>query len=1140
MLSALLFAQDYPNTTVVRDTFRVNLQNEYFISSVSIIPGTEIVKLNQNILMSDQYQLKYEEGKITLNESVKPVLIDTLFVQYHAFKLSLQKEFQRRSLIIQYDDRYKDSIRVARQPSSSLTSDAIFGENIRKSGSIVRGFTVGTTKDFTLESGLRLQLSGRLSDEIEIVAALTDENTPIQPEGNTETLEELDKVFIEVRHPNAIGTFGDYDYNERIGEFGQINRKLQGLKGEIIFENHNFVGAVAGSRGKFTTNQFNGEDGNQGPYRLLGENNERDIIVIAGSERVYIDGEEMTRGENNDYTIEYANAEITFTPNKMVTSATRVSIDFEYTDRQYQRNLFAANSKSKFFDDRLSVKVGFFQEGDDDNNPIDISLDDDDRRILEEAGDNREKAVKSGVRLAEADSAGLISGAYVKVDTLINNEAFTYYVYDPGNESALYNVSFSFVGLGNGDYTKQSLGHYRFVGIGQGSYLPIIFVPLPSKRQLANIVVEGKPFENLNIKLELAGSNWDKNTLSTKDDADNFGHARNLQLSLSPSQINIGDVSLGKVGVNYKDRFIQDRFTSLDRIDEIEFNRHYNITDNQSYDEQLREFGLTLIPVDNLNIFSQYGSLSRGENFSSERFLSRLNLENEESLNLRYTFDYVSSENNSQSTNWIKQDGNAFFKYDILKPGFKFLHENKEDFLSSDSLLMSSLRYLEYTPYFELINWGGLSFLTEFSFRKEYFPLNGSLRKQSDASAQNYKLSYSGIREVNTSLSVTLREKSITEEFKELGMVDNETVLIRSQSKFNLFDRFLNGDLFYEVSTQRSSRLEKVFVLVEKGKGSYIYIGDLNNNGIKDENEFEPAAFDGEYILVTVPTEELFPVIDLKTSTRWRTDFSQIFNDDTFLSSILNPISTETFWRIEENSKEKDTKKIYLLNFDSFLNDSTTIRGSNLLQQDIYIFKNRNEFSLRFRFTERKNLNQFAGGTESGYFKEQGIRVRFQLADEISNQTEVKTIVDNNDAPFNSNRARQVTTNEISSDLSYRLSRDLEFGFVIKAGQSTDAFPEEQTEVNENSQTIRMNMNFSGRGRLRVELERDELVTNIATNIIPFEITKGRVIGKNYFWRVNFDYRIAGNLQTTFSYDGRLQGDSKVVHTMRAEARAYF
>ncbi len=1136
-----IWGQEFPNTIVVRDTFQVNLINQYKISAVSIIPGTQSVKLNNRILSPSDYSFSYEKGILSLKEDIKPALIDTIIITYRSYKLSLKKKFQRRSLVFQYDEQFKDSIRIAKIQSTQLTSDVIFGENIEKSGSIVRGFTVGTTKDFTLESGLRLQLAGQLSDDIQIVAALTDENTPIQPEGNTETLDELDKVFIEVRHPNAIGTFGDYDYNESIGEFGRVNRKLQGLKGELIFENHNFVGAVAGARGKFTSNQFNGEDGNQGPYRLFGENTEKDIVLIAGSERVYIDGEEMTRGENNDYTIEYSNAEITFTPNRLITSASRITVDFEYTDRQYQRNFFAANSKSKFFDDRLSVKVGFFQESDDKNNPIDISIDDEDKKILENAGDNRDKAIISGVRLAQPDSTGEINGTYVKIDTLLNGEDYTYYVYDPGNDSALYNVSFSFVGLGNGDYTKQSLGNYKFVGKNQGSYLPVIYLPLPSKRQLANIVIEGKPFENFNIKMELAGSNWDKNTFSSKDDGDNFGHARNIQVSLDPSKVNIGEISLGKIGFSYKDRFVQDRFTSLDRIDEVEFNRHYNITDKQKVDEQLREFGLTLVPTENLNIYSQYGMLRRGENFSSDRILSRVDLTNDQSVNFKYNFDYVSSENRSASTNWLRQNGNLFYKIGVVKPGFKFLHENREDYLNNDSLLNSSLRYLEYTPYFEVSSWNGLSFLTEYSIREEFFPLNGVLTKQSEAATQNYQLTYNGIREVNSTLSITLRDKKINEAFKKEGLGDNQTILIRSQSRFNLFDRFLNGDLYYEVSTQKSALQEKVFVRIEKGKGNYIYLGDLNNNGIKDENEFEPAAFDGEYILVTIPSDELFPVIDLKTSTRWRADFSEIFdNDKSLVSKIMNPISTETYWRIEENSKEEDTKKIYLMNFSSFLNDSTTIRGSNLIQQDVYLFRNKNDFSIRFRFTERKNLNQFAGGTERGYYKEQGIRLRFQIADEISNQTEVKAIADNNDAPVTSNRAREVSTSELSSDFSYRIGRDLEFGFVFSVSQSTDTFPDQPTEVNQNSQTLRSNINFSGRGRLRIELERDELVSNISTNVIPFEITKGRVIGKNYFWRVNFDYRIAGNLQTTLSYDGRLQSDSKVVHTMRAEARAYF
>ena len=43
----------------------------------------------------------------------------------------------------------------------------------------------------------------------------------------------------------------------------------------------------------------------QGPYQLTGLNGERDIIVLAGTEKVFLDGIEMIRGENNDYNTSY-------------------------------------------------------------------------------------------------------------------------------------------------------------------------------------------------------------------------------------------------------------------------------------------------------------------------------------------------------------------------------------------------------------------------------------------------------------------------------------------------------------------------------------------------------------------------------------------------------------------------------------------------------------------------------------------------------------------------------------------------------------------------------------------------------------------------------------------------------------------
>jgi hypothetical protein len=1146
ILSLLFFSEIHPqiskNTFLATDTLRINFENKYFISQVSIIPNTETILLKDRVLEKNEYQFFYDDGYFRLSDTLSYSIFDTLVITYLSYNLGLKKEYKRRSLVTKFDEQTGDTLQIVRTEVSPFSTESIFGTGIQKSGTIVRGFTVGTTKDFSLNSGLRLQLSGKLSDEIEIVAALTDENTPIQPEGNTERLEELDKVFIQIKHPNAIGTFGDYQLKQRFGEFGIIDRKLQGLMGEFKYENTSAFISIASSRGKFNTNNFNGQDGVQGPYRLNGVNNERDIIIIAGTEKVFLDGVEMKRGENNDYTIEYSNATITFTPNRLITSASRISVDFEYTDRQYSRNFFGAGVISSLFNNKLKFGFEYLREGDNQDSPIDISLSESDKEILSQAGDDRNKAVKSGVRLAEPDSLGIVRGIYSKVDTLINGNIFSYYVYNPGDSSSIFNVSFSYVGEGNGDYVRESLGVYRFVGIGNGGYLPIIFLPIPQLKQLGAITLTANVIENLDINFDYAGSIWDKNRFSALDENDNFGYAANFSMRLKPSSIQIGNVKLGKAGLSYRERFIEKRFTSFDRFNDVEFNRYYNTTAaSEKENESLREIGLTLIPIDELRINSTAGFLKKGDSFTSDRFNNLIKFSDETNFNLEYNLDYVSTSNKVINSNWFRHRGNAFYQVWHFKPGIDFLAEDKTDKrTASDSLLNGSLKYFELIPFIEIVEFEGIKFLTRHSFREDYFPINGKMYKESLSRTNSFEINYRGTKEFTSALNLSIRNKNFTNEFKQLGNLDNQSIVVRSQSKFSLWDPLLKGDLFYEVSTQKSARLQKVFVRVEQGTGNFKYLGDLNNNGIADENEFEPTTFDGDYIQITIPTDQLFPVIDLKTSTRWKTNFSKLFNERNFISTAIRAISSETLWRIEENSKETKYSNVYLLRLSTFQNEATTIRGSNLFQQDFFLFENEQDLSFRFRFIQRTNLNEFSGGFERGYFRERSLRIKFKMVEEISNQTDLSNTNDNLSAQANSNRIRRVNSNFITSDFSYRPSRMIEVGFKIRVGRNEDTYPDQPTIIDINGQAIRFNLSFLGFGRLRIEVERNELLANTTQNFIPFEITGGNQIGKNYFWRVNFDYKLSSNLQTTVSYDGRLQGSSKTIHTMRAEARAFF
>ena len=1141
LVQSISLAQIKFYSTIVTDTLPINFNNYYSLSQVSVVPNSEIIRLRNKILNSKDYIFSYETNSFRLSDSLAYSIFDTLFVTYKSYNLGLKKNYKNRSLVIKYNKKSGDTIRVSTAEQGSISAESIFGSNIQKSGTLVRGFTVGTNQDFSLNSGLRLQLSGRLSDDIEVVAALTDENTPIQPEGNTERLDELDKVFIQIKHPNASGTFGDYQLQRKQGEFGIIDRKLQGLLGEFNFKNNNGYLAVASSRGKFTTNNFNGIDGVQGPYILSGINSERDIIVLAGTEKVYLDGIEMKRGEGNDYTIDYSNAQITFTPKRLITSYSRISVDFEYSDRNYSRNFFATGVQSKLLNDALGVQFQYMREGDNQDAPIDISLSEDDKNILAAAGDDRNKAVKSGISLAAPDSLGVIRGLYIKVDTVINKDTISYYRYDPGNPNAIYNVSFSFVGEGAGDYNRESLGNFQYIGKGSGTYLPLVFLPLPQLKQLANVVVDLNPAKDIILNLEYAGSLWDQNRFSSIDDRNNYGYARNIFLKINPQKINIGSLSLGKAGLSYKDRFVQGKFTSLDRINEVEFNRYYNITSSQqNVDEELREINLNLIPIDLLNINAMGGFLKRGNDFNSDRFNNTLNFSDNKNFQVNYNYDYVQSRNLTLRSTWLRQSGSGFYKLWKLKPGVEFLAENKRDKLSQkDSLLSSSLKYYEIDPFLQLVDLGGINLSAKYSLREDYLPINGIMFDESKSIAQFYQLSYNGIKQVSSTFDFTYRIKKYKETFKEQGLLNNETILIRSQTKLNLWEP-VKGNLYYEVSTQKSAKLEKVFVKVQQGTGNFKYLGDLNNNGVADENEFEPTIYDGDYIEVTVPTDKLYPVINLKTSTKWRLEFNKMFDKSSTAWKILSPLSTETFWRIEENSTEQDYSKIYLLHLSYFQNQDKTISGSNFIQQDAFLFENDPDFSLRFRYSQMRSLNQFSGGVERAFNRERSLRINFRMIQEMSNQTDLVNETDNVYAPPTSNRKRLITNNNITSDFSYRPERNIEVGFKIKAGRSEDDYPANPTIIDINSQALRFNLSFAAQGRLNIEIERDELSANTTGNVIPFEITEGNQIGKNYFLRINFDYRISTNLQSTLSYDGRALAGSPIVHTARAEVRAYF
>jgi hypothetical protein len=351
----------------------------------------------------------------------------------------------------------------------------------------------------------------------------------------------------------------------------------------------------------------------------------------------------------------------------------------------------------------------------------------------------------------------------------------------------------------------------------------------------------------------------------------------------------------------------------------------------------------------------------------------------------------------------------------------------------------------------------------------------------------------------------------------------------------------VESEVYYEVSTQKTSRLQRVFIPVPKGTGNYVYLGDLNNNGVADESEFQQTRFDGDYVLQTYPSDALFPVIDLNTSFRLRLAPARALPASSgWLAAVLAPVTTDTYFRVQERSMEEDKSRILLLDFDAFQQDSTTISGFNLFSQDVLLFEGDPLFSLRLRYIQREGMSNFVSGIERAYSRERSVRLRLSLVREIANQLDLTEKVDRLTGATASERFREITGTTLSYDLSYRPEQKFELGFRLELSTAEDRYPTDPLTADINIEALRAVYAFEGSGQARVEFSREETRLSRGAADYSYELTGGRLPGLTWLWRAALDYRFVGFLQAGATYDGRSEGGRPPVHTVSAEIRAYF
>ncbi len=1027
--------------------------------------------------------------------------------------------------------------------------------DLKTSGSIMRGIQIGSNRDMTLNSGLNLELSGKLTENLEVVAALTDEATPIQPEGNTQTLQEVDKVFVRFKSPYVQGTVGDFNLEYKGTAYANLNRKLQGL---TLLGNyrHHFLGAtIATTRGYFNRMQFLGQEGNQGPYQLTGKNGERDIVVLAGTEHVYVNGQPMVRGESNDYVIEYGNGQIRFTNNRLITSSSRIEVDFEYfpSVQKYNRTVYSVIGGGRLWHPSLSLDLRMYREGDNPNQLLEGTeeLSAEERTALEAAGDDPFKAFLNGAVPVDTGK-----GSYVQADTVFGGQSYAIYRY-VGAGNGDFSVSFSDVGQNRGDYIRDRLGVYRWVGPQRGRYLPIRLIPLPNRHELADARLDWKPSQRFKLHSEFAVSRRDDNIMSAAGDDDNQGGALQVRAQLSDFGLNLGRHSLGKVNLDFNLRYVQDRFRPVDRLQPPDYQRYWNIL--QEAQPSNEELSLLLNagyrPVQAMSIGMNLGQLRKKE-LESGRYGLRVQYGDSTRFYSQARYEAVESKLKAEGiTNvWQRYSARVAKRVWRLRPSIAY----KGEWRKNETLdRLSGFRFDDVSAQVDLVKFKYVSGAAVLENRQDFVydvQTGGGLVPQAGTTTGRLNLQLIGLANTSASLSAVHRIKDYTSRFENIRVdtlkllyadasvqdtvwQDRTTDLAELTVSHSRWKKALNLSWQYRVASQQTALKEKVYLNVGQGRGNLRFDEDLQ--------EYVPDP-DGEYLLFILPSGRFEPVTNLQTAFRMRFDpYRSIGANKRGWLKILRHLSGESYWRIEEETREQDVRSIYLLKLSKFQGDST-VRGAIQLNQDLYLMRHNRRLSFRLRYRYRQSTtNQFlnANENEDRLSRESSVRMDWRITSRLKSQSLAGWKQTFRHSAANVLRNRDIGAFFGQQNISYRPVQRWELGLEAVYGNENNHVPTYPIRLWYGTAKARLTYAIPGKGRASgfYQYQTVQVTDNPQNLTVPFEMANGKKAGVSQNWQLRVEYTVAKNIVFSFFYSGRKDaGFERTIHTGQAEIKAYF
>lgn len=1135
------------------------------IDTLSIIPNAFFIK----DVPDSAYTLDWVNGALLWKHP--PAGKDSVLVTYRDFPYKINavaKRFNYDSVENYFLVRPYDKDKQGQAGEDNFFN---FG-NITYNGSFGRSITFGNSQDAVVTSNLNLQISGYLADSIEISAAITDNNIPIQPDGTTANLNEFDKVFLQFKKKNWALTMGDIDLKQDQLYFLNFYKRLQGAS----FENTEQIGrnstnktlvSAAIAKGKFARNIFQGQEGNQGPYLLQGANNELYFIVLAGSEKVYVDGQLMQRGEDQDYTINYNTAEITFTPNRLISQDARIQVEFEYADRNYLNvNMYLYDEAN--IDNKLRLKLGLFSNSDARNSPINQTLTPDEDKFLAKLGDSIQHAFYP---VANIDTFAAGKLLYKKVDTTYKNAAGvvvhdSVFVFSTDATQTLYSLSFANVGPGYGNYIPDLNGINGQVfdwvppvnGVMQGSYEAAEFLVTPKTQQVVSLGADYTVDKHTTISAEMAKSHYDVNTLSTIGKSQDNGYAAKFQLkNVEPlGRPAKGLLLTSTAGFEY----VQKTFQPLEVLRSPEFTRDWglSLTVNPA-SEKIYNASIQLSDKKLNSVKYELARYDRGDGFSGMQH----NLTNRAAFFGWRIADQISlttyDSSHRFSGTFFRPSVDVSRKLAFLKNyvvgGTYSLEQNQNKDRSADTLVATSYAFHTWEVYLkspeEKKNRWGMSFTT----RTNRFP-NAAALKVSDRS-KTINIFADLLKNIHHQfhINATYREMTVADSLLASKTMDSttaatrgdKTLLARAEYVVNGWKGFLRGNLLYEIGSGQQQKLSYTYLQVPAGTGQYAWI-DYNNDGIQQLSEFVPAQFQdqAQYIRVYTPTAEYikanYNTLNYSVSINPKAlTTSRSRGLARFLGRLMYQSS------LQLNQKQQAAGLIEYNPFRAPFNDTALITRTMILVNTLSVNRSDPRWGFDVSNTQNGGKSLLTYGYETHQTNEWSLRARVNLNKAIALTgifREGGNGLNNSSTNFDSSNY-DLHQFSINPGLTYTRGSSFRIGLDFKLTNKDNTQQWGGQHYTSDAFTSDFKYNILQSTSIQGKFTMNSIVYTAGkngsastTSPVSYTILEGLMPGKNYLWNLDFTKKLGASLELSLQYEGRKAGETGIVHTGRAALRA--